>query len=119
SHPYTTSPYLYIFSLVSHFSLREIRLFARELSSYVVLLVIVYRTLYYSSSFASYTFSEALRISYFELPNLVSSSTLKSPMSKIRIADLYRAFTLLIRNYIDTHGLHPRYLNTRHVSYRN
>ncbi|KAJ5522564.1 hypothetical protein N7527_006679, partial [Penicillium freii] len=145
---------------------QEIRLFATEPSSHVVLLVIVYRTLYYSSSFASHAFSEALRIGYFELPNLVSGGTLKSPVSKIRsmqmttklpagmeghrfellvliswvalfwgtynttqrnyegllafcIADLRRAFTLLVRNHIDTHGLYPRYLNTRRVSYRN
>ncbi|OQE17744.1 hypothetical protein PENFLA_c023G11036, partial [Penicillium flavigenum] len=35
------------------------------------------------------------------------------------IADLYRAFTILMRNHIDTYGLHPRCLNTRRVSYRN
>ncbi|CAG8144166.1 unnamed protein product [Penicillium nalgiovense] len=35
------------------------------------------------------------------------------------IADLCRAFTLLVRNHIDTHGLHPRCPNTRRVSYRN
>ncbi|KAJ5238261.1 hypothetical protein N7489_008352 [Penicillium chrysogenum] len=55
------------------------------------------------------------------LPNTIIKALLRTSSSPLTfgIADLYRAFTLLIRNYIDTHGLHPRYLNTRRVSYRN
>ncbi|KAJ5284675.1 hypothetical protein N7505_002655 [Penicillium chrysogenum] len=54
-------------------------------------------------------------------PNVIIKALLRTGSSPLTfcIANLYRAFTLLMRNYINTHGLHPRYLNTRRVSYRN